>query len=309
MKTAYQLLALGSFTVLGMSGFLFYRGQAQQAAVLKKIIALEMCLAINNHLVAQEMAQTVRGIRIVVFKNRNQARDMLVLQQSQQILSRSESITDTLRCLKQELRQSVGERPIGPLLQPDTPAPTLGQARQLAYHINRFAAFIQQYDPSAPLLTQPRTGLSGSTWLYTDHAAIAAALSSLTRLEADVRNHAAEALSGQAQKVGSSCSFDKIVAMAIATSNTVAPGKVYEAQLFVSMAASSYNPNMTANGKQLDVQPDGAGLVEFKVPSSRPNQPDTMRGWWQGTIKARTYRSDTTWHLSVPYFIVRQPAL
>ena len=311
MKAGPRHLVLGSALTLGAAGLLFYRGEQQKAAVLQKIITLETHLASNNRFGTTAAAGTMRSIAVLVFKNRNQARDVVVLSQSQQIINRTRTISDTLHRLQRQLRAAAGEAATGRLRYPATASlAPFGIARQLAPHLNRYSAFIRQYVPGAPLLTET-SGLGGTPWFYAQGAPLAVALASLTRLEAHVRRQASEALNVQSTKVGSGCCmcFDKIVAMAIASSNTVAPGAPYEAQLFIMKAASSDNPVMTANGKPVSWQPSGEGLIEFRVPPLQPNQPDTVRAWWQGTITARVYPKDTTWQLRVPYLIVRKAAL
>lgn len=292
-----------------MSGSTLYWGRRQNADIVKTIRTLDASVGANNSLGAHAATGTVRGIGVAVFKNRNQARDVLVLNQSQQVLSRTKSIIDTLHLFQQALRLAAHEKPTGDLHRPDAPAPIWGdRAQQLALHLDSYSAFVRQFIPWAPPLTRPQPGLAGATWLYFDRTPLVAALASLTRLEATVRRQAADALSQQAQKVGTHCGFDKIGAAAIADANAVAPGAVYKAQLFIAHAATSYQPTMTANGKALVVQPDGSAIVEFRVPPQRPSQPDTVRAWWHGTIKAHTYLADTTWQVNVPYLIIRKPA-
>jgi hypothetical protein len=306
MKTT-QFFGLCAVAAFGGVGVFLYREQAKSTVVLERIVALEACLAANNQQGTQAMANTVYGIRVAVSKYQNQARDVAVLKESQQILSRAKSITDTLHRFQQALRAAVHEAPAGALHHPGASSqPGSITPQQLARQLDRYTAFIRPFIPGAPALTQD--GFDETPWLYADHAPVAAALARLTRLETLVRRQATDALNNQAQKVGYPCGFDKIGAIAVASSNIVAPGATYEAQLFLTQSATSLRPIMIAEGKDLDVQPDGRGEVKFRVPPLRPGQPDTVRAQWQGIIQVKMGLGDTTFHVTVPYFIVKHPA-
>jgi hypothetical protein len=309
MNITNPFLALGGVAALGVGGLFLYREQLQNVVVLERITAVEARLAANNRQGAQAMASTVSGISVAISKNQNMARDVAVLQQSRQIVSRAKSLVDTLHRYQRALRAVAREAPAGALHRPAAASqPGHIWPRQLARHLNRYTAFIRAYVPEVPALTQ--TGPEETPWLYAEHSPVAAALASLTRLEAQVRRQATQALDQQAQKVGSGCCmcFDKIGAMAVAASNTVAPGATYEAQLFLTQAASGYQPGMRAEGKALVVQPNGRAPVEIRVPPLQPNQPDTVRAQWQGTIRLRKGLTDTSFRLSVPYLIVKPAA-
>lgn len=310
MKRPNPFLAPFFVGILLVTGVVLRRKQvAQKAVAMERIMALEARLAANNQQGARAMTRTVYGINVAVAKNQNQARDVVVLKESQWILSRTTSIADTLHRFQQALRAAAHEAPAGTLHHPETASqPAQITPQQLAWQLDRYTAFIRVYVPEAPPLTQSVP--EGTTWLYVDHAPVAAALASLTRLEAQVRRQATDALSHQAQKVGSGCCmcFDKIGAIAVATSNTVAPGDTYRAQLFLTQAASSYRPIMRADGKAIAVPPNGRGEVEIRVPPLRPGQPDTVRAQWKGSIRVKTALGDTTFQVIVPYFIVQHPA-
>ncbi|MBJ6109160.1 hypothetical protein JAO73_09070 [Hymenobacter sp. BT523] len=307
MNKGSLLLASCLVVAVGTVGAMLFRGQAQQAMALEKIAALEVRLAANNQQGAQAMANTVYGIRVAVAQNQSQARDVAVLTQSQQLLVRTKSLVDTLHLFQQALRAAAHEDPTGALRHPDAVS-GLNSAitpQRLARHLDRYTAFIRPCLPGAPAFTL--TGPDGTTWLYPPRVPLAAALASLTRLEAQVRRLATDALNQQAQKVGTHCGFDKIGAMAVAASNTAAPGATYEAQLFLTMAASSLRPVMRVEGKEIEVHPNGWGAVEINVPLPRPGQPDTVRARWHGTVLVKSALGDTAFQVDAPYLVVKQP--
>ncbi|UOQ95969.1 hypothetical protein MUN81_11915 [Hymenobacter sp. 5317J-9] len=275
--------------------------------MLTEIAALDGRLAAYSAQRAKANASTVRGIAYYVARNRFQARDVVVLSQSEQILNRSRSLADTLRQWQQALRAESHESARGMLKHPQAAtAVPADRATKLGQALNRYSSFIQAYVPSVPALAPATSPLPETTWLYRDGAPLAAALGSLARLEAATHRLASAALQQQAQKVGS-CAifFDKIGAMAVAVSNTVAPGGVYEAKLFLTHAAANANPKMSVDGRAIAVGYDGQGTVAFRVPPLRPGRPDTVRAQWRGLIRLRNYPSDTTIQLDVPYYIVK----
>jgi hypothetical protein len=308
VKKTNQLLIFCSAIGLGVAGGTFYFRQKQQAILLQHIAAVETRLAANNRLGAQEAVTIVRSIRKSVYKNQNQAKDVQVLKQSQQILQRTQTITDTLRMLQRQLRAQAGEAPTDALRYPAASTPRAAAvATQLARHLDRYTTFIRIYVPEAGPLTQASP--AGNDWLFANRTPLAAALARLSGIEVRVRRYAREALNRQAQKVGSYCGFDRIGAMAVASANTVAPGAMYEAQLLLVKGATSYLPEMMANGKVVEAQSNGEGLVEINVPRLQPGQPDTVRAQWRGSITAHTLLTDSTWQLEVPYLIVKPHSL
>ena len=304
IRAAVVVLLIG---FLGGSAWAYYSEQVQQEIILSEIIALNNRLSANNLTGTKANAAIVRELRRAVYYNRNSYRDMVVLQKSQQIIARSASLTDTLKNWQQQLRTEAGEATAGPLRQASTPsALPAGNRIALARSLNRYSVLIRGVAPEAPVLALPGTTSGpGSTWLYAEGAPLAVALANLTQLETQVRRLAAVALQRQAEKVGSQAGFVKTGALAVATANTVAPGAVYEARLFLSQSTLIYERHMSVNGQPLAVGPDGMGRVEFKVPALQPGQPDTVPAQWQGLIRTQTYLGDTTLRLVVPYYVVK----
>lgn len=273
--------------LLEAAGYAYYRAQARQTATLARITALETCLAASNHQRARAARSTVSGISEAVRKNRNQANDVSVLRQAQEIQGRTKAVIDTLH----QLRQSwylADHRP---------------ELRQLPAQLDHYILFSKRFLPDVP------TQLASAGWLA-DFDAVAAqkpaALALLTRLENQVRQIESEALQRQAQKVGSGCGFDKMGAVVLPASETVAPGAVYQAQLIIALATSSGSRRFSANGREVPMNPaTGQGLVQFKIPAARPDQPDTVRATWHGRVQMPWADADTVLETTVPYFIVK----
>jgi hypothetical protein len=307
MRKTSAIFLLVVLAGLVAAAWALHQGEVRQEALLHKIEALGARLAAGSAQRAQGNTATLRGLAVAVARNGYHPRDVAVLKQSEQILGRSRSLADTLRQWQRALRAGAHEPASGALQHPQAATPLASaRAEQLAQALNRYSRFIQAYVPSAPILAPPASPRPETTWLYREGAPLAAALSSLTRLEAETHRLAQDALTQQAQKIGSCCIFfDKIGALAVAVSNTVAPGGIYEARLFMTHSASGHIPKMSVEGRPVPVGYDGRGTVEFRVPPLRPGQPDTVRTHWRGLITVRSYPADSTIPLDVPYSIVK----
>ena len=292
-----KLLLIGLLVAaLAGAGWAYYRAQVRQVATLARLAALETCLAASNQQRAQAASRLLGGIKLAVTRNRNQSADRWVLRQSQQIQLNTQLLTDTLRQLQQHW-----------------------SATGNAVALSRLSARVRQYVDSLEVFEtgnylgnsteagQTKKRLRKLDWEQVSTLAVPTAL---VRLEAQVRQVAADALDKQAVKVGSGCGFcfERIGAYAVSTAEVVAPGELYEARLMLSASASSLRPTMYANGQEipLDYQ-TYQGLVSFRVPPARAHQPDTLRAQWHGQARYRNGITDTLLEIDVPYYISKRP--
>lgn len=302
------LLALTS-AALSTAGWTYYRGQVRQQSVVRQFTQLDLRLAANNRLAEQQAKASIRKITRVVRRNRNNVRDMAILHEAEQIGFRTQTIIDTLQALRRQLSTAKANTQNSYTLVTVAPA----TITMLAAHLDKYVAFIRQFAPNAVPLTQvfatyPKASEFGA--FYFKKRPLDAVLSTCTRLEAQISCYSEEALLNQSQKVGICCfCFDIIRLGAVAESNTVAPGATYRSQLFLTQSISDvYFPEASANGKSIKTLYPGLAKVEFQTAPAGPTQPDTVRAQWQGVIRAEGYPSDTTWQVTVPYFIVRSTA-
>ena len=293
------------------AGYAYRRGQARQATLIARFTVLDGDLMADNQRAAHTAANTVRSISRNTYLNYQQENDQAVLNNSAQILARTQSLTDTLRALRGQAGTSGGPAPGLPNQQAKLPASLQNQGaanRQLAAHVARYNKFIRCFEGYNRVESSLTTiDFEQVTQQSLPPAVIAAAA---TSLETQVRKVSATALQNQAEKMGSKCFICwGYVAQAVPTSTTVAPGALYQARLFLAETpAADYGAlTMTANGRALAVQREAGGLVEFLVPPRRPGQPDTVRASWRGVIRAHAYPADTTWQVAVPYLVVQHP--
>lgn len=289
----FLLVLLASCLATGV--YTYRRGQASQAARLAQIKDLAAQLATNNRQRAEANTATVRSIARIVCSNNNLAPDVAVLTQAQLIQARTQALVDTVNLLRQQAQHPATH----PIL-----------ASQVTRQLDRYAAFIKRYSFKQTSLDQL---LAVNNWFHqatSEQLPPLAALAALAPLEAALRRCETQALQTQAEKVGSKClCFDIFFPLAVPTTETVAPGGIYQAQLFLAQSGHRdfCSMKMTANGVVL-AQPNAPGMqVQFAVPARQLGQPDTVRAHWHGAIRGSLFPSDTVLQLDVPYLIVQPP--
>ncbi|MCR5890059.1 hypothetical protein LRS06_20235 [Hymenobacter sp. J193] len=301
------LLALTS-AAFGTAGWAYYRGPVRQRAVVRQFTQLDLRLAANNRLAEQQDRTTIRGIKRVVGRNRNNIRDVAVLRRAEQIGFRTQTIIDTLQTLRRQLSTAKASTQNSSTLVTVAPA----SITVLAAHLDSYVAFIRQFVPNAAPLTQVFATYSKPSEFgafYFKNRPLAAVLSTFTQVEAQIRRYSEEALMSQIMRVNSEGIFNMIALQAVAESKTVAPGAAYRSQLFLGQTISDgHFQKATVNGKPVQLLYPGHAKVELQTAPAGPAQPDTVRAQWQGVIRAEGYPSDTAWQVTVPYFIVKPTA-
>ena len=298
--------------------------QVNSAILLKFKFIDDSLLGVNDK-TSVAADGTIKGIQAAVLKNQNQARDKAVLQESEEIRSKTKDMTAYLRGLREKLLKATENT--GPemtnLSGEDKVAITMlgGKNNGLAYtelkpKLNDYSTFIKKYVPSAsPLaldgkedtrVTEKSQKTKNFAELNFENTPVVAALATISQKETEVLKYEAEALSAQAQKVGAkTIVFDKIGAFASAESNTVAAGTKYKAELFLTASASSISPRMTLNGSSLPVSADGKGKVEFTARPGGFDASGNAKSSWTGTIRFNQNGRDTTFTVKVPYTITK----
>ena len=298
--------------------------QVNSAILLKFKFIDDSLLGVNDK-TSVAADGTIKGIQAAVLKNQNQARDKTVLQESEEIRSKTKEMTAYLRGLREKLLKATENT--GPemtnLSGEDKVAITMlgGKNNGLAYtelkpKLNDYSTFIKKYVPSAsPLaldgkedtrVTEKSQKTKNFAELNFENTPVVAALATISQKETEVLKYEAEALSAQAQKVGAkTIVFDKIGAFASAESNTVAAGTKYKAELFLTASASSISPRMTLNGSSLPVSADGKGKVEFTARPGGFDASGNAKSSWTGTIRFNQNGRDTTFTVKVPYTITK----
>ena len=295
------------------------------SAILLKFKFIDDSLIDINDKTSVAADGTVKGIEAAVKKNQNQARDLSVLKQSEEIRAKTKDIIGYLRGVRQQLLKATENT--GPemtnLSGEDKVAITMlgGKQNGIAYtglkpKLNEYAEFIKQYVPEASALaldakedkrvTEKSQKTKNFAELNFENTPVVAALATISQKETEVLKYESQALSAQAQKVGAkTIVFDKIGAFASAESNTVAAGTKYKAELFLTAFASSIRPSMTLNGSPLPVDPTGHGKVEFTARPGGFDASGNAKASWTGTIRFNQAGRDTTFTVKVPYTVTK----
>jgi len=305
--------------------------QVNSAILLKFKFIDDSLLGVNNK-TSSAADGTVKGIQAAVVKNQNQARDLNVLKQSEEIHDKTKAMVAYLRNVRDKLVVATGN-PQGATEYKDPsadnkvmPAMIGGKQNGMAYplkkELNQYSDFIRQYVPAATPLAldgrdDPRIANSKETTTHDqrnkdfgelnfENTPLVAALAVLSQKETEVLKYEADALQKQAEKVGAkTIVFDKIGAFASAESNTVAAGTKYKAELFLTASASSISPRMTLNGSPLSVGSDGHGKVEFTARPGGFDASGNAKASWNGTIRFNQNGRDTTFQVKVLYTITK----
>ncbi|HEX8330500.1 MAG TPA: hypothetical protein VF629_23410 [Hymenobacter sp.] len=299
------------------AGFGSYREARLQEPLEVKAKEMGIRLSVYSQQLEQRADAQAQYIGYAVNRNRNQARDMELLRQTERIVKRAESLTDSLGqlCVAIVLTDKRASSFSLAAVMGTPGAIWKEDFDSLEYHLNSYVAFIRQYVPNNPSLTQvgPSPAETGEfSRFYFQNTSEDVVIANLRRLITEVRQAEVDAILSQAVKVGSPClSFDVIRALAVPTSFTVAPGTTYEAKLFLAESFSRfYYKEMCVNGQKVKRIDYEQGMVEIPflvAPSEVAELPDTVRWKWQGTIRTSFYPADTTWSITVPYSIIVRP--
>jgi hypothetical protein len=316
MRTRNLVLVVVAIAgALLIAGYGVYQEYVLQGVLIKNVEAVGNRLSAYGQQLEQSADVTGQRIGFSVYQNRSMVRDMEVLRQAEQIIIRADSVADSLGALSLFIALT-DARLAGPhLLYSAGGLPAAIDAprlQRLVRQLERYMTFIRLYVPDAPALTNRQKWQTANfSNYYFLNSTEPVALATLARLITEVRRQELAALSVQAQKVGSHCiCFDKIGAVAVPVSGTVAAGAPYEAQLMLAESFSEfYYKHMTVNGHPVRRFENEQGLVEIPIPPSALSATDTLHAKWHGIISASLYPADTTWRLTVPFLVVQKPTL
>ncbi|MBC6608611.1 gliding motility protein GldM [Hymenobacter sp. BT188] len=296
------------------------------SAILLKFKFLDDSLLGVNEKTSTANANTVKGIAATVQKNQNQARDLAVLKQSEEVRQQTAKMVAYLRDVRDKLVTSTdntkGKNEYKNMSAEDKVAITMlggnrnGAAYPMKDELNKYSAYIKQYVPNAgplaldakedPMVIDPEQKNKNFAELNFENTPLVAALAVLSQKETEVLKLEADALSALGAKVGAqTIVFDKVGAFASAESNTVAAGTKYRAELFLTASASTLRPTMTMNGTPIPVGPDGKGKVEFTATPGGFDAAGNAKKQWIGTVRFKQNGRDTTFKVPVSYTVTK----
>lgn len=297
------------------------------SAILLKFKFLDDSLFGINEKVSKDHDGAIKGIAAQVEKNRNAAKDVAILRQSEEVRARTKQMIDYLRGVRDKLvaatENTKGKNEYKNMSAEDKVAITMlggkrdGAAYEMKNKLNEYSKYIQKVIPSAtplaldakddPMVTDPDQRAKNFAELNFENTPLVAALATLSQKETEVLKYESDALAKLSQEVGGNIIvFDKVGAFASAESNTVAAGTKYKAELFLTASATGLRPTMTLNGSPLSVDPaTGKGKVEFTARPGSFDAAGNAKAQWTGTIRFKQNGRDTTFKVTVPYTITK----
>lgn len=298
MRISAFIFILGLVVLTGGISYALYDQHVTQTKLHLQLQQLDEVLTDNNDRAKHAAEGTFKGLRAEVIKNQNQPHDRALLTRAEAFAARADSLVRTLRTRREKLLRATGNHPDTPLSHPNaTGAVATELAAGTPAHENlaqQLANYVRACQQLCPRDTVQLVALKF------DNMPVVAALAHLTKLESDVRAAEIATLQQLAPALGARRLSGHIVAVATAESNTVVPGTVYRAQLYLTRVMQPIRVSMTCNGQPVRVGSDGQGIVRF-VAHRRPG-PAT----WLGTIHLNQNGRDSTFEVRVPYRVVRR---
>lgn len=142
---------------------------------------------------------------------------------------------------------------------------------------------------------------------YFGNTPTAAGMATISHLETEVLNYEARALENLAEQVGAKdVEFDKLVPLIRPASNVVAAGADFEADLFITAAATGMDPTFMYNGKEVPAEQNEYGIKYGKVKFSATAgnyDPKTLMS--EQSFKAQITLNDSTYTIDHKYFVVK----
>jgi hypothetical protein len=287
--------------LVGVASWAALHHYRQQVRLHQQLAQLLEVLTTENDQVSHTADGTIKGIEAAVIKNNNQPADLALLRRAEALQASTKYLVEALRTTGDHLRRATGNKEAQPLQHPGTAigaamAPGTPHWQALGRRLASYADTLRQFG----LWQTQAAPLQATT--FADNTPVAEALADLTRLESEILACQTHALQSLGKGVGASRWVSHPLAIATATSNVVAPGDTYRAELGLVgyFSANEVKMQLTCNGRPVPIAPNGTGLVSFRAPT-RPG-PAT----WTGTIRLNQYGRDTTFRVTVPYRVARR---
>ncbi len=136
---------------------------------------------------------------------------------------------------------------------------------------------------------------------------LVAALAMMSERGNKVMTIESEVLAKLAVKVGAiNIPVDKVRPVVLAGSNKILAGTDFQADLFMAAYSSNFKPEMTFEGKALEVSQEGVGKIDFRASGGNYNEDGMIKKTWKGTIKyPKSGGGDTIYNVEYEYYVLR----
>ena len=304
--------------------------QVNSAILLKFQFLDESLMGVNSKTVTDN-ADVLSNIKSAVDKGGNRSADNRVLNNAQEIRTKTSELVTYIRGLRDGLIAKTGGRSQDDPNQYANPSgedhvammmigaanKRNGEAYVLKDKLNEYAKFLKQVNPNMPDQLaydgkEDPVAKNDKTQRNKDFAELnfgetplVAALAVLAQKENEVLKYEADALQKLAQQVGADIiKFEKIFAMARAESKVVAAGTKYKADMFIAASSDAITPKMSFQGKPIKVV-NGMGQVEFTAAASNYDAEGNSKQSWKGQVTINQNGRDTTFTVQEEYIVAK----
>jgi gliding motility-associated protein GldM len=300
--------------------------------ILQKFVLLNDGLERTSKNYIEKNAFTVSSIESTVEQQGNNERDVPKVDAAKEIRSATSDIFTYLEGLKQELIEATnaknedGTFKTSSLKNQDVTGNIFNNNRkgyEMEERLNAFPAQVtnilndigidQSFDRIAKdareidlFRNDPNANYKDFVNLNFVKSPVGAVLALISQYQNEVLNIESEALASITGSIGTfyfkSDVFEGRVA---ASSNVVAAGTKFEADMFIASASSSAMPRMTADGRELPVE-NGFGKISFTVPpASAYDDRGLAKKSLKGEITVNIAGVDSTLHVDYEYFVAK----
>jgi gliding motility-associated protein GldM len=309
------------------------------SAIIQKFIQLDNSLMNLNKETHHENDELIQRIRKTVADEGN--KDIAVVNRAEEVRKKTDEILKYMDGLREEMIQVTGgieeedgnktykgakeEEKVAILM---VGATKNGKAYDLKKKLNEYADFLAKMgqnmrDPNNKVVVPNKLAHDGSEHplfkndpaqknkdfgeLNFAHTPLVAALAVVAQQESEILKYEGEVLGALAKEVGAAdLKFDQVYAMVRPVSKVVAAGTKYEAELFLTAAASSITPIMTYESNQVQVDPvTKRGKISFTATPGAYDKEGNAKKKWKGTIKFNFKGKDTIFPVEEEYIVAR----
>jgi gliding motility-associated protein GldM len=304
--------------------------------VLDKFIDINNSLEVSVDAAKEQNGNTLRRIENAVEESGNRPDDVKILNIAKVLRERTSTMVKELSTYKETFIEITGGRnpetgdlegktdydKVGNYMMPENQ----NNGEKLKKDLNDYAKFVDETVADsavsfAPLAldadNNPRfendPNQKGKDWATLEFmgAPTPAALATISDYQNKVMAYEARALDLLARRVGAGdLKFDLIQLVALPESKVVAAGAKYKADLIVAASSSAEDPEMTLNGKEIDVV-NGSGKIEFTATPGAYGEDGTVRKTFEATAKLKdsVYRDEIEYFVAKPVIQVQSAAL
>ncbi|UII22042.1 type IX secretion system protein PorM/GldM [Fulvivirga ligni] len=296
------------------------------SAVLEKFVFIDETLKESGAQISEKNGKTLTAITGEVKKKGDRGNDVVVLNKAKKVREMTQETLTYMDGLRDRMVEETGGRDEeGNLVgTKDTEGVgnvmiRNGEGDKLQKMLNDYAKQLStmtgdKFEPLAkdakdiPIAaSDPNQAKKAFAEYYFAETPTAAGMATISQLETELLGYEARALEDLAEQVGAKdIEFDKVVPLIRPTSNIVASGADFEADLFITAAASGMNPSFKYNGKEVPSETNENGIKygKIKFPAKASSyDPKTLMS--EQKFKAEISLNDSTYEINHTYYVVK----